>query len=76
MSEIIGVCHTNLDGYKMEKWPNKFCCKPIEGEVVESSSGKILHIVRIKHAQRKDGTPFLFIELWKSKGYFYDKSRD
>jgi len=61
---ILIHCSTNLDDYKIEKWPNKMCCRPNEGDIVRAKSGKILRIDRITHAmQHSTGTPILEIEL-------------
>lgn len=43
-------CWTNLDDYKYEMWPVKFCCRPMVGDKVRSASGRILNICSIAHA--------------------------
>jgi hypothetical protein len=43
-------CRTNLDDYRMESWPEEFCCRPMVGDSVVSRSGKRLRIVSIAHA--------------------------
>jgi|WetSurSiteA1Bulk_404760.scaffolds.fasta_scaffold87985_2 hypothetical protein len=69
---IKGICHTNLDAYRREEWPNTFIIVPNRGDNVESSSGNILKIVSITHCIAKNdftlpkikcGDPFLRIEL-------------
>jgi len=59
-------CSTNLDNYRLETWPDEFCCPPVMGQKVRSSSGKELSIVGITHATNDivEG-PILLIELHK-----------
>lgn len=46
---IFGECYTNLDDYRLERWPEVFVAVPREGECVRSASGKILKVVRVTH---------------------------
>ena len=48
------ICRTNLDDYKREVWPKKFCCRPIPGDKVQSTSGKWLRIHNITHAKNPE----------------------
>lgn len=57
-------CHTNLDDYKAERWPDYFCCRPLLGDIVKGASEKSLRIVRIVHRKIND-IPSLEIELHK-----------
>jgi len=43
------ICSTNLDDYRLEKWPDEFCCPPVIGQKVRSYRGKELTIVGITH---------------------------
>jgi hypothetical protein len=42
-------CHTNLDEYQKEEWPDRFLRVPLLGEYVRAKSGKQLKVVRIVH---------------------------
>jgi len=44
-------CRTNLDNYKHEKWPDRFCCRPQVGDFVQSERGARLKIHEITHAR-------------------------
>lgn len=59
---IRGYCHTNLDEYKGERWPEEFVAVPRIGENVESESGKTLRVVGITHAKNGVG-PGIFIRI-------------
>lgn len=50
---IKGWCHTNLDEYKFEKWPELFVSVPNVGDVVKAESGKELKVVRVIHTTIK-----------------------
>jgi len=61
-------CRTNLDDYKHEEWPKRFCCPPRKGDFVMSKSGKSLKIHEITHRQilvpgDNRYKPILIIEL-------------
>lgn len=49
---IDGLCFTNIDKFRSEKWPTKFVAVPRVGELVESESGKVLKVVAITHRVR------------------------
>ena len=50
MSDRIRVhCHTNLDDFKNEVWPEVFATPPRVGDYVTSKNGKWLRIVQITH---------------------------
>ena len=40
-------CRTNLDGFEMEKWPEKFQVLPPMGTLIKGASGKVLKVVGI-----------------------------
>lgn len=42
------VCHTNLDDYHLDIWPN-YLYNPKIGDLVQSHKGNILKIVSITH---------------------------
>jgi len=77
-STIIKVrCRTNLDKFKLEKWPEEFVCRPIVGDWVQSESGSSLMIHSVTHSQQKvydmefhpghqQYEPILIIELHKA----------
>jgi len=80
---IEAYCFTNLDEYKREKWPDKFVALPRIGDRVQAESGRVLKIVSITHAMRKQTTnegtnhcmfvmvPYLRVELhrpWTNGG--------
>ena len=69
MSDRIRVyCHTNLDDYKNERWPEVFVVPPHVGDSVTSESGKTLRIVQITHGYVRVTTAdpiWLEIELHK-----------
>jgi hypothetical protein len=52
---IKGHCHTNLDDYKREHWPDQFVSVPRIGDKVQAESGKILEVVGITHIMVKEG---------------------
>ena len=74
---IKGYCHTNLDDYKLEKWPTSFCALPRVGDFVKSEDGKILKVVDVIHfvvtskmfipsgEYPSIGTPMILVELHK-----------
>jgi hypothetical protein len=65
-SWIEGRCRTNLDDYKLEKWPTAFVAVPRTGEHIEAKSGKSLVVVSVTHNVRQDGeltVPYISIEL-------------
>ncbi len=69
-------CHTNLDAYQRETWPNLFYAIPNIGDRIESKSGKILKVVSVTHGMtwdrgsgpRVEPTPTIEIELHKGVG--------
>jgi hypothetical protein len=69
---IKGYCFTNLDDYKKEDWPDKFCIEPQIDHKVRSKSGIVLYIAVITHCiadcdlymmNIKKDEPYLRIEL-------------
>ena len=44
---INAKCSTNLDDYKLEKWPTLFPAVPSVGQYVRSQSGKVLKITSL-----------------------------
>ena len=46
-------CHTNIDGYQMEKWPTQFVALPGIGDRVQAESGNVLKVVGITHTAKK-----------------------
>jgi hypothetical protein len=40
-------CHTNLDLHFNEQWPEKMPCRPINGDIITSSTGLELEVVRV-----------------------------
>lgn len=65
---IRGICHTNLDDYKQEKFPEYFVVVPRIGEHVQSENGKRLKVVSITHCWGKlyaDATAYIKVELHK-----------
>jgi hypothetical protein len=64
-------CHTNLDDYKREDWPETFCVAPRVGDCVQSRDRQVLKIVQITHLMSResrpsDERPGLSIELHKT----------
>ncbi len=62
------VCHTNLDKYQHEVWPEFFTAPPRIGEKVKAERGRDLKICSITHAGGYNfsgslAEPFLIIEL-------------
>lgn len=51
MCEVRGICHTNLDEYKREQWPTKFCQCPDVGTYIRARSGRELRVIRITHSE-------------------------
>lgn len=60
---IKAICKTNLDEYKYVEWPTSFVSLPREGDWVEAQNRNVLKVVKVTHAQEKDGTPFIRVEL-------------
>ena len=50
---IPAICRTNLDDFRREEWPERFFCRPMVGDRVESKTGKILKIASIIHCKDK-----------------------
>jgi hypothetical protein len=48
-------CHTNLDEYKIDKWPT-FMYNPKVGDSVVAESGRKLRIVQITHKELPEGS--------------------
>ena len=46
---IKGICHTNLDDYQRETWPEEFVAVPRKSSKIESKSGKTLRVVDVTH---------------------------
>jgi len=46
-------CHTNLDLYPCEKWPCELPCRPMIGDVITSSTGLELEVVKIRFGYPK-----------------------
>jgi len=40
-------CHTNLDLNPCEQWPEELPCRPMVGDIMTSSTGLELEVVRI-----------------------------
>lgn len=51
---IDATCHTNLDNYQREQWPNKFVALPREGDFVTAKSGAILQVISITHMMKEE----------------------
>lgn len=45
-------CHTNLDLNNYERWPDMLCCRPICGDIITSSTGLELQVVRVSHVTK------------------------
>ncbi len=43
-------CVTNLDEYKVLRWPTEMEARPVVGDYIRSYDGKELKITRITHA--------------------------
>ena len=43
-------CHTNLDLHPCEEWPSELTCRPVVGDIIESSTGLELQVVRVAHS--------------------------
>jgi hypothetical protein len=41
------ICHTNLDLYPNEHWPKELPCRPMVGDIITSSTGLELQVVRV-----------------------------
>ena len=61
---IKGSCHTNLDNYERQKWPEIFAEIPRQGDRVRSKSGIGLKVCGITHRVLKD-EPYIIVELNK-----------
>jgi hypothetical protein len=68
-------CRTNIDKWKMEKWPEKMVDRPILGDFVESENGVVAKVVEITHKWDKDRygdpprpRPYIAVELHSSTG--------
>lgn len=59
-------CHTNLDEYRCETWPEIMAEIPRIGDRVKAQSGKVLKVVGITHSYTNCmETPTVEIELNK-----------
>jgi hypothetical protein len=68
---IEGICHTNLDEYCHETWPEQFVAVPKINSKIQSKSGKTLRVCGITHCSKTDEQyvseiAFIKIELTKS----------
>ena len=43
-------CHTNLDLHPCEEWPSELTCRPVVGDIIKSSTGLELQVVRVVHS--------------------------
>lgn len=43
------ICRTNLDAFAREAWPKEMACRPVVGDRVESTAGKVLQVVGVTH---------------------------
>ena len=43
-------CHTNLNLHPCEEWPSELTCRPVVGDIIESSTGLELQVVRVAHS--------------------------
>ena len=55
-------CHTNLDLHPCEVWPDHLICRPDVGDIIRSSTGLELKVVRIEHCFSVDAD-WLDVEL-------------
>lgn len=62
---IKGHCHTNLDDYKRDHWPDWFVSVPRMGDRVQAESGKILKVVGITHMMVKEGLDYKVVPCVK-----------
>ena len=46
-------CHTNLDLYPCERWPEALPCRPMVGDRITSSTGLELEVCAIRFSTRK-----------------------
>ena len=46
-------CHTNLDLHPNEEWIDELPCRPMVGDLITSSSGLELEVVRVAFKQSK-----------------------
>ena len=60
-------CHTNIDDFRREYWPEKFIELPQMGQHIKSRSGKLLKVVGITHCSNfgEHNHPYIIIELGK-----------
>jgi len=40
-------CHTNLDLHFNEQWPDELPCRPMKDDIITSSTGLELRVVRV-----------------------------
>lgn len=43
------ICRTNLDAFSRETWPKEMACRPVIGDTVESTAGKVLQVIGVTH---------------------------
>ena len=46
-------CRTNLDLYPYEQWPDELPCRPMVGDIITSSTGLELEVVRVTFAKKE-----------------------
>ena len=72
---INGYCTTNLESFRMSKWPEKFVAVPNKGDFVQDSEGLPLRVLYVIHAVVKrdsmscvpgePGEPYIIVHIGK-----------
>jgi hypothetical protein len=52
-------CHTNLDLHPCERWTSELPCRPMVGDIITSSTGLELEVVRISF---KEGSSMVSLD--------------